>query len=73
MPAELDTTEGPQTREVLLAGLRQALQVRVGNIWNNVTLAGETDSAARFKEGVERSVKFYEKAWRAINDMVIKE
>lgn len=69
----VDTAEGPQTREVLLAGLRQALQARVGSIWNNVTLAGEPDSAARFKEGVERSAKFYERAWRAINDMAIKE
>jgi hypothetical protein len=66
---EFDTQDSPRTREVLLEGLRQALQARVANTWANVTLRGEPDPGTRFKTGIEESVKFYELAWKAIKDM----
>jgi hypothetical protein len=59
------------TREILLAGLRQALQARVANIWNNVTLAGEQPPGPRFKEGVTRAVEYYKQAVKAIEQMKI--
>lgn len=65
---EINVNSAPHTREVLLDGLRQALQARVGSIWSNVTLAGETAHAeARFIKGVEEAIKFYEKAWHGID------
>jgi hypothetical protein len=64
---DIDISDAPHTREVLLDGLRQALQARVGTIWNNVTLAGEPDSVARFKEGIEKAITYYEQAWKAID------
>jgi hypothetical protein len=57
----------PNTREVALEGLRQALQTRVGQIWLNVTLAGETSREQRFKEGFTTAIAAYEQAWRAID------
>jgi hypothetical protein len=66
---DFDTRDAPKTQEILLEGLRQALQARVANVWSNVTLAGEPDSGARFKEGIEKSVRLYEQAWRAVKEM----
>lgn len=65
---DFDVNTSPCTREVLLDGLRQALQVRIGSIWNNVTLAGESNSAARFKDGLTKAIAHYEQAWKAINN-----
>lgn len=59
------------TREVLLAGLRQALQARVANVWNNVTLGGEQAPGPRFKEGVTKAVIFYQQAVTAVEKMKI--
>jgi hypothetical protein len=59
------------TREILLAGLRQALQARVANVWNNVTLAGEQPPGPRFKEGITKAVDFYQQAVKAIEQMKI--
>lgn len=66
---DINTQDAPRTQEVLLDGLRQALQARIANVWNTVTLGREPDPEARFKEGIEKAVKFYEQAWRAIKDM----
>jgi hypothetical protein len=65
---DIDIGGAPHTREVLLDGLRQALQARVSSIWNNVTLAGESSPGPRFKEGITKAVAYYEKAWKAIDD-----
>ena len=59
------------TREILLAGLRQALQAHVANVWNNVTLAGEQPPGPRFKEGVTRAVDYYKQAVAAVEKMKI--
>ena len=67
---DLDTTKAPKTREVLLEGLRQALQARVGTIWNNVTLAGEPSPGPRFAEGIKKAIEYYEKAWKHIDEMM---
>lgn len=64
---DIDTTKAPRTKEVLLDGLRQALQARLAAIWSNVTLAGESTPGPRFKEGVTQAIKFYESAWKAID------
>lgn len=66
---DINTQDAPRTKEVLLDGLRQALQARISQVWSTVTIAGERDAAARFKTGIESSVKFYEQAWKAIKDM----
>ena len=58
----------PNTREVALEGLRQALQTRVGQIWLNVTMAGEANREKRFKEGFEGAIAAYEQAWHAIDE-----
>jgi hypothetical protein len=65
---DIDISDAPHTREVVLDGLRQALQARVATIWNNVTLAGEPNSVARFKDGMLKAITHYEQAWNAIND-----
>jgi hypothetical protein len=65
---DIDISDAPHTREVMLDGLRQALQARVGAIWNNVTLAGESSQGPRFKEGITQAITYYEQAWKAIND-----
>lgn len=57
------------TREVMLAGLRQALQARVAAVWNNVTMAGEPATGSRFKEGVTKAARFYQQAVKAIEKM----
>jgi hypothetical protein len=57
------------TRDVILAGLRHALQMRVATIWNNVTLSGEQEPGPRFKEGVTKAVKFYQQAVKAVEHM----
>jgi hypothetical protein len=59
------------TREVLLEGLRQALQARVVSIWNNVTLTGEPSPGPRFKEGITKAAQFYKQAVKAIEEMEI--
>lgn len=64
---DFDVGGAPHTREILLEGLRQALQARVGTIWNNVTLAGESSSGPRFKEGITKAISYYEQAWKAID------
>ena len=57
------------TRDVILAGLRHALQMRVATIWNNVTLEGAQEPGPRFKEGVTKAVAYYEQAVAAIDRM----
>lgn len=59
------------TREILLAGLRQALQARVATVWSNVTLGGEQAPGPRFKEGVTKAVAYYEQAVAAVEKMKI--
>ena len=59
------------TREVILAGLRHALQMRVATIWNNVTQAGEQAPGPRFKEGVTKAAIFYQQAVAAVEKMKI--
>jgi hypothetical protein len=54
------------TRELVLAGLRQALQAKVATIWTNVTLAGEANPAQRFHDGVIRAAELYEQAVAAV-------
>ncbi len=66
---DIDTFKSPNTKQVLLDGLRQALQAKIGHIWTTVTVPNEPDPAARFREGVGKAVKHYEMAWRAIKDM----
>jgi hypothetical protein len=51
--------------------LRQALQARVANVWNNVTLGGEQAPGPRFKEGVTKAVIFYQQAVAAVEKMKI--
>jgi hypothetical protein len=57
----------PNTRRILLEGLRQGLQGRVAQVWSTVTTGGEPDPAPRFIKGITNSVKAYEQAWAAIN------
>jgi hypothetical protein len=59
------------TRDVILAGLRHALQMRVATIWNNVTLGGEQAPGPRFKEGITKAVIFYQQAVAAVEKMKI--
>ena len=66
MPSKTD-----DTRDVILAGLRHALQMRVATIWNNVTLAGEQAPGPRFKEGVTKAVAYYQQAVAAVEKMKI--
>jgi hypothetical protein len=63
----------PDTREVLLEGLRQALQARVVGLWSNVTQAGEPTPGPRFAEGLQKAIMFYEKAWQHILDVTAAE
>jgi len=57
------------TKDVILAGLRAALQARIVSIWNNVTLTGEPKAEARFKEGVTNSAKYYRLAVKAVKEL----
>jgi hypothetical protein len=58
----------PDTRAIALEGLRQAFQTRVGQIWLNVTMAGEANREKRFKEGFTAATAAYEQAWHAIDE-----
>jgi hypothetical protein len=60
-----------ETREILLAGLRHALQMRVATIWNNVTLEGAQEPGPRFKKGVTAAVDYYKQAVVAVEKMKI--
>jgi hypothetical protein len=62
----------PDTRAIALEGLRQGLQGRVALLFSNMTLAGEPNPGPRFKEGFEKAVAAYEKAWHAI-DQYLKD
>jgi len=59
------------TRDLLLAALRQALQARVAQVWSNVTLAGEQPPGPRFKEGITKAVAYYKQAVAAVEKMKI--
>jgi len=65
--------QSPNTRELVLDGLRQALQGRIAQVWANVTLAGEPDPGPRFIEGFNTAVKAYEKAWHYIDSKLKPE
>lgn len=62
-----DVKTSPNTREVLLDGLRLALQTKVAAIWGNVTLAGEPAPGPRFTNGIKDAIENYEKAWHYID------
>ena len=66
--------ETPNTRAVLLEGLRQALQSRVAQIWMTVTSAGDKDFSPgiRFENGISEAITDYEVAWHYI-DKVTKD
>jgi hypothetical protein len=58
-------------REILLAGLRHALQMRVATIWNNVTLEGVQEPGPPFKKGITKAVDYYKQAVAAVEKMKI--
>jgi len=64
MPSKTD-----DTRDVILAGLRHALQMRVATIWNNVTLEGVQEPGPPFKKGIEKAVAYYKQAVAAVEKM----
>lgn len=65
--SDSDHLSVPNTRAVVLEGLRQALQGRVAQIWSTVTMAGEQNREERFKKGFATAIEAYEQAWRAID------
>jgi hypothetical protein len=58
----------PNTREVLLEGLRQALQARVVKLYTVLSSAGEQNTAERGMAGLKRAVEAYEHAWKYIEE-----
>jgi hypothetical protein len=64
---ETDNLRSPNTRTVVLEGLRQALQARVAQVWTTVTMAGEQNREERFKTGFMKAIEAYEQAWSAID------
>ena len=62
-----DNFRNPNTREIALEGLRQALQARIAQIWTNLTMPGEPARVERFTEGYTKAVEAYELAWHAVN------
>jgi hypothetical protein len=59
----------PNTRAVVLDGLRQGLQGRIAQLYNNLTLAGETNTQERAKLGIKHAIEAYEKGWDYLHEI----
>ena len=58
----------PNTRNLLLDGLRQGLQASVVRLFMNLSSAAETEAEARAMAGLDRIVKAYESGWAYIDE-----
>jgi hypothetical protein len=58
----------PETKEIVIEGLRHGLVNQVAKVWTNVTGVTEIASGTRFAEGLERAVDYYERALRYVRE-----
>jgi len=57
-----------ETRKDALDGLRQGFQAKLAKIYDNLSSPGEPRAEERFRDGVRRAIKAYERAREMLSE-----